>query len=65
MRSFSTVYADLISPNDVWPDFPSDPGNTVEPSVFDLLGPIGLLIGGVVLILVIVSLFMIFKSKEK
>jgi hypothetical protein len=63
MKNLGTIYADLISPDDFWPDFPGNPSK--EPSFFDLIEPIHVVIGGVVLVLVVVSLFMIFKSKKK
>jgi hypothetical protein len=65
MKIFSRVYADLITPRDFWPDLGPDSGNPESGNFFDLIEPIHLIIGGIVLVLIIVSLFMIFKSKKK
>jgi hypothetical protein len=65
MKIFSRVYADLITPRDFWPDLGPNPDNPNSVDFFDLIEPIHLIIGGIVLVLVIVSLFMIFKSKKK
>lgn len=64
MKDLGIIYADIIVPGD-WPLSQNNPGETNPSNIFELIEPIHLLIGGIVLIVVIVALFMISKSKKK
>jgi len=65
MKDLGIIYADLISPGDLWPFPQNNPGERPSLNIFELIEPIHLLIGGIVLVVVIIALFMISKSKEK
>lgn len=65
MKDLGIIYADLISPGNLWPFPQNNPGETKPSNIFELIEPIHLLIGGIVLVVVIIALFMISKSKKK